>query len=453
LGDPGTGDTAFVGIGLCPARDQEAGFAEIQIGSIRRVCSPRITGLVNADLLARAPTFAAETRPDRWLAGVLAAKPADVSLAEWAAACAVRRLASGPRTAVGHACIDCVSAGPVATALAPADRLALLDELSALADYRKRWTDTDAGIDDYFGTLMRRRKAEASRAERDGLPVAAETWRRSQMWAPHNGRDALPAIDRQFLRDQVFAATAAGRSAETVELIRRTQFFVGSNDKMEEALPSVRWLMAEAAAGAGDRALAMKYPLLPEWRELVLADYSKKVFNAQAELATALRDQDDRAVCAVLTRLQGTMLDGLAPSMDDPRLARSFLALLDAAFARRPELQTVRREEFGPRGLLRVREAMGRGDRDAVALAAVQFYGTEASGLAEQWLGDVAMAEGRFGRARCSLPHCRPVPVRQRPQPGLSPSPIGRIADRHRRRRTGHVVRYLRRFHVFPPRL
>jgi len=393
LGPAPVGETAHIGVGLSPQAESPA----IRIGRVLRVSMPQLERVIDPALFARAPSLPA-SRPDPWLAAAIATCPSKVERSDWLAACGAKVLAGGPPPAVAAAAIDRILASPTAQALTPLYRIRLIDELTTLVDFSR--ASQEPPVQALWARSMHAWKEAAGRGARDGFPAPASMLRFTQMSARHNAPIRYQTIDGEFLRREALAGLVADRYQETLTLLLRMRYFAGSDAKLRQFFPLAPWALAQAAGKAGDRRVAAQYPLSAEWRTLVVDDFSKEVFNQQAEMEMAMREGAPHDVCTLIANLPPDALDGLSPSPDDPRLSYSLMAWIDAALTRRPEVQTLLEKEYAPRGLIRVREAIREGDHAAVALAALQFYGTKAAGVAEQYLGDQAMAAGRFSNAR-----------------------------------------------------
>ena len=115
-----------------------------------------------------------------------------------------------------------------------------------------------------------------------------------------------------------------------------------------------------------------------------------------------------------------------------------------------PKLRQTMNEQFGARGQLRVRQAIGEGNLLALEAATMQFCGTEAAAEAHLWLGDRALAAGDFlhaiGQYRQALEGNLPAGAVQ-PRLRLA----GELDDvvSHLDCSCGHVLRRSRLFRLF----
>src|SRR5690606_1450564 len=103
--------------------------------------------------------------------------------------------------------------------------------------------------------------------------------------------------------------------------------------------------------------------------------------------------------CQTISTAGISGLLGLLPDSKEPDLFVSLPRAVALAVRDHPELRETMRSEFGPVGLLRVRQAMAEANAEAIETATVQFYGTDAASEAHRWLGDRALAAGKFAQA------------------------------------------------------
>jgi outer membrane protein assembly factor BamB len=127
---------------------------------------------------------------------------------------------------------------------------------------------------------------------------------------------------------------------------------------------------------------------------------SKEAYNVMAEFQAAISGRAFADACQVISSTATSELLGLLPDTQDDRLLVSFSNAVALAMDRHPELRSSMNEKFGAVGRLRVRQAIENGDSDSIEAASVQFFGTLAAAESEQWLGDQALAAGRFAAAR-----------------------------------------------------
>jgi hypothetical protein len=127
---------------------------------------------------------------------------------------------------------------------------------------------------------------------------------------------------------------------------------------------------------------------------------SKEAYNVMAEFQAAISGRAFADACQVISSTATSELLGLLPDTQDDRLLVSFSNAVALAMERYPELRSSMNEKFGAVGRLRVRQAIENGDSDSIEAASVQFFGTLAAAESEQWLGDQALAAGRFAAAR-----------------------------------------------------
>jgi len=136
-------------------------------------------------------------------------------------------------------------------------------------------------------------------------------------------------------------------------------------------------LSAETATTEGDEDA---HPLI--------VGITREGYNVWAELKAAL---DEGAYGDVLRTMRLTPTDtplGLLPDPTDESLYIPFKSLLAVATQDHPQLLDEMRANFGPVARVRLSAAMADSDAIGVRSVALQFYGTQAAGLAHRWLGD-----------------------------------------------------------------
>lgn len=127
---------------------------------------------------------------------------------------------------------------------------------------------------------------------------------------------------------------------------------------------------------------------------------SKEAYNVMAEFQAAISGKAFQDACQVISSSATSSLLGLLPDREDDRLMVSFPNAVSLAMDEHPELRLSMNEKFGAVGQLRVRQAIENGDADTIEAATVQFFGTIAAAESARWLGDQALAAGRFATAR-----------------------------------------------------
>ncbi|MBC8289216.1 MAG: PQQ-binding-like beta-propeller repeat protein, partial [Planctomycetes bacterium] len=127
---------------------------------------------------------------------------------------------------------------------------------------------------------------------------------------------------------------------------------------------------------------------------------SKEAYNVMAEFQAAISGRAFQDACQVISSSATSDLLGLLPDREDDRLMVSFPNAVSLAMNQHPDLRSSMNEKFGAVGRLRVRQAIENGDADTIEAATVQFFGTVAAAESARWLGDQALAAGRFAAAR-----------------------------------------------------
>ena len=128
-----------------------------------------------------------------------------------------------------------------------------------------------------------------------------------------------------------------------------------------------------------------------------------------AEFEAALAGDAFADACRIITSAGRSGMAGLLPDSKDPDLLVSLPRAIALAMREHPELQQTMREQFGDVGQIRVREAMTKADVEAVEAATVRFFGTQAAAEAFGWLGDRALAGGKFAQAAQAYQEALPL--------------------------------------------
>ena len=146
-----------------------------------------------------------------------------------------------------------------------------------------------------------------------------------------------------------------------------------------------------------------------QWQPPLVTQVSKEGYNVMAEFEAALAGDAFADACRIITSAGRSGMAGLLPDSKDPDLLVSLPRAIALAMREHPELQQTMREEFGDVGQIRVREAMTKADVEAVEAATIRFFGTEAAGEAFRWLGDRALAGGKFAQAAQAYQEALPL--------------------------------------------
>lgn len=142
---------------------------------------------------------------------------------------------------------------------------------------------------------------------------------------------------------------------------------------------------------------------VPRWFE-PLIDVHNEAYNAVAELAVALRHREWRDACRVIIATRPKDMNGFAPDPFDADRLTTMEAMIGQAMDEYAELRQALEEESGAAAWQRFRQAADDDEAAGVEAVALGLPGTAAAGEAWRWLGDRALAAGRF---RHALAHYR----------------------------------------------
>ena len=387
-GEPWYGNhMTHLGIGCA----KQAPGAELTVRTIRYRELPAINGLVPDDVLGKAMGFPTETTYDRWLVRVTQTQPNDIDADNWRTACAIRTIATGCPSKTMQALLDLLERSSRARAEDPRQHLALLGELPELASLWEKLPN-DQPIDLHKRYLAWGRELAAADEER---PFS--TIRREMMLQLPMARHFFKSFDADLIRIELLHLAYHGRWNELAAFIEQLKFYGGS--QLEQAVPLAPWLDVLVARRQPSRVGEGVVRLPGDWQNPLIESYSKEAYNVMADFRATVESESYDDAARMIAELDPYAMVGLVPSMDDDDLLVSVSTAVRSAMDRNSELAKIVSTSFAPLGKLRVRQATTAGDEDAVRLAAVQFHGTEAAGMAHRWLGDRALSSGEFVNA------------------------------------------------------
>src|SRR5262249_52948586 len=137
-----------------------------------------------------------------------------------------------------------------------------------------------------------------------------------------------------------------------------------------------------------------------ERRHPFIEELNKEGFNLLGDFESAMASKAYRDACQIVTSSDSSETLGLWPDAQDPQLLVSINGAIDLAMTHDKALRDTMVREFGPLGILQVRQAMNEGDSTAVASVTTRYRGTDAAAQAYLWLGDRAISGGEFASAR-----------------------------------------------------
>lgn len=170
-------------------------------------------------------------------------------------------------------------------------------------------------------------------------------------------------------------------------------------------LASWAWYQAERQRGrsgnAGDSSSTtlLKRPPDP-WRPVVVEQLGKETFNLAAELQALLESEAWEDAARRMITLDLHAFPGVTPSPSDPQLLIAVSLLLNQLHRDHPRLSATIATQHAALANLRLTEAMGASDVQAVEAVTVLFPGTPSAERAYQWLAERALVAGRFVEAQ-----------------------------------------------------
>ncbi len=397
----------FTTLGLMVQRTEEPRQISLAHLEIRELLS--LSSLASESVRELAPSLGDLSEMDfgTWNQKVLAARPRDpdqnapIPMDEWRRACAIRSLAESRWCPLSATLLrGLIEEG--LTSSAPLDeKLRLLDEVSLLYDL---WGGAEAEAMVSMYERLGKLADEEGHPDPFGLVVGR------LMTAPIHTASNLQIVRPDFTREMLLSAAFERDWDALRSIARRTEFLMLSAhpkqsrwwDRDEREL--LVWAMALADRKApepeGDETDWLRLPSRGrKWNPPLVTQLSKEGYNVMAEFEAALTSDAYADACRIITSAGRSGLAGLLPDSKDPDLLVSLPRAIAIAMREDPELQTTMREQFGEIGTVRVREAMNRADVEAVEAATVRFYGTSAAAEAFRWLGDRALAGGKFAQA------------------------------------------------------
>jgi outer membrane protein assembly factor BamB len=336
--------------------------------------------------------------PEEWEKRLAGCRPPDVSPAEWRRAWTVYTLTVGPIPGWGPPMLYQLAREAMDEVGQVEEGLRLLEELAVFFPAASDWPAAEqwAGCYDRLA-----RGAE----DRQIGPVYPLFWR-SFVLAPFWPQRDWPLVFERLIWYELIRAMSQQRLEETAEVCRRVRFRGRPEVVFRREPPWSRQTehlirMAEEVCARARLPVAPDRPL-PEhadYRPPLLEQWAREAYNVKTEWEAALANGQLREACLLLQGIGRAVLEGLLPDRQDPQLLLSFGAAASQAMEQMPPLRRLMEEEFGPRGMVRLQQAIGAGDAETVELITVQFAGTKAALQARRWLGDRALAAGRFAQA------------------------------------------------------
>jgi outer membrane protein assembly factor BamB len=332
---------------------------------------------------------------EEWDRRVAELRTPDAGVDEWRRACALSTLAGNPPLALAQPLLDRLLEAGLAETYRLEEGLRILDE-AGLVYNSSDWN----AVDRFVAHYERLGRRLARRGDADLFSATSRALVRSAFWT-ERGHTAFSAW---LLRHELLTRIAERRWTEVADLCRRLAHWGRVQQDRPPFDEHVRHLAEWAAAQADEyvprhgRDKPAGVPL--RWRHPLSVRLSREGFNVLAEFEAALKDEAYREACQVISASVGKEGLGLIPSNEDACLWTSLPLAIELAMRQHPLLRDAMRQDFGPMGALRVKQAIIAGDATAVELAALQFHGTDAAADAHLWLGDRDLSRGRLAEAR-----------------------------------------------------
>jgi|GEM_PF-886871 len=418
------GERASIGVFAQPQAERRIRVSHVEVNEF-----PGLVSLADADLVDRvdtdwfSPLDIQET--GSWLQRVIRHQPDEVTFEDWRRACAVATLRASPGIGPGlFLCSGLLAEGLKPTTAAGHDDARGDDEVDAemarafellreVSLYCDLW-DSSRGRDVSLLYHEVARQAVRRTTGRGASPAysarAMRALLRTEFWSGHTPR--LTPLDA--VENELTAMIEAGEFEAALTLIDEVTFWNANGhpsrhwwQTIEEIYPRMAWAELAAQTTLDSEMRAARQELPGRWktnltieRHPLAHSVSKEAYNVMAEFQAAVSGNAFDDACAVISSAASTELLGLLPDSQDGRLMISFPNAVALAMNQQPELRRTMNEQFGAIGRLRVREAIQNADHRRIEAATVQFFGTLAAAESAAWLGDRALAGGRFAAAR-----------------------------------------------------
>ena len=358
-----------------------------------------VTSFAERPLVAQSPQFASDELKDlsKWTQRTLATQPVGVALPRWFSACAVAALSQGPAKELGVPLLRRLVAVGVGSEASLEQKLRLLDDAALLSDL---WDEAAARI--HAGHYEELANQLAATGELHPLTTLRPAIIRSPMWTLSKLRFAW---ERQNSRELLLTAYRgdwpdAWQSSQTA-LFWNTGVHPDwkPTERSDDLDKHARWLKAISIENLPqlDDGTASVFP--GGWRHPLAMQWNKEAYNVRSELQSALVGQTYEDACRIVMSIGDHDGPGMLPDMEDRQLFVSLPTAIAGAMQAHPAFAKMMTEKFGPLGQIRVRSAINASDVRGVQAATLQFFGTEAAAEAHEWLGDLALAAGRFPAA------------------------------------------------------
>lgn len=418
------GSRASIGVFAQPQAERRIRISHVEVNEFPGLVSLADPGLVErVDMEWFWPLDVQET--GSWLQRVIRHQPDGVAFEDWRRACAIATLRASPDIGPGLF----LSSGLVAETLKPtvsedneegpatdavvaemAETFSLLREVALYCDLWDNGRGRDVSL---LYHEVARQAARRTAVSEDSPSISVRAMRalmRTEFWSGYIPQ--LTPLDA--VETELATMIEAGEFDAALKLIDEVTFWNANGhparpwwQTVEEIYPRMAWAELAAQTTLDSETRAARQELPGRWKTNLTIDrhplahsVSKEAYNVMAEFQAAVSGSAFDDACAVISSAASTELLGLLPDSQDGRLMISFPNAVALAMSQQPELRRTMNEQFGAIGRLRVREAIQNADHRRIEAATVQFFGTLAAAESAAWLGDRALAGGRFAAAR-----------------------------------------------------
>ncbi|MDW8038681.1 MAG: PQQ-binding-like beta-propeller repeat protein [Thermoguttaceae bacterium] len=333
-----------------------------------------------------------------WDKRLEACRPPAVLPEEWRRAWMVYILTVGPIPGWGPQMLYQLARELVDQANQVDSGLRLLEQLGLLFPAASDWQAAEQWASCY--------ERLARKAEDLQMSGAYPVFWRSFVLAPFWPQRDWPPVLERLIWYELVRGMSEERLTEVAALCRRLRFRARPEILLRREVP---WKpqTEHLIRIAEDFCARRRLPVVPDrplpeqsdYRPLLLEQWAREAYNVRGEWEAALANGQFREACLVLQGVSRAALEGLLPDSQDPQLLTSLAALAARTVEQSPALGRLMEEEFGGRGRLRLQQAIQAADPDGVEMITIQFPGTKAALEARRWLGDRALAAGRFAQA------------------------------------------------------
>lgn len=323
-----------------------------------------------------------------WLSDVTELTPAGADSNAWRRACAIKTLAAGTSRQLGNDLLLLLLDDSFTKRLALEQQLRILEEAALLLDV---WDDAGAL------QKLRDRFFEAGRSAwlQEGTPPFSAI-RHALMTVPLATRHAIEVATDEILRLEILQWVQARDWTQLARLVGDLRFF-----QLQSKTPLTDWADSLAirkmpASAVATTALTKQKD---EWRDLLVEELNKDVYNALAELRIEMSGAGRDDAARVIAGLDPQWDQGVSPHWQDEQLLISLPAAIRDVLQGDPGLREVLSTQYGEVARFRLRQAIDQLDFESISRLAWQFAPTEAAVDAQIWLGDRALASGLFSQA------------------------------------------------------